>query len=841
MRRREAVLFLVSAGVLAYEVVLVRAFSIGQWYHFAYMVISIALLGFGASGTLLAALARGQSPPGTGPAASQAAGAGWFALFAVLFALALPISFALAQKVPFDPFLIVWDRRQWFYLGCYYLVLFVPFFAAATVIGLALITESDESPRLYFYNLVGSAAGAALAVGLLEVAPAERALLAIGGLAGGAAVLALLDLVTLPGERRRRLGAVTALTAMTTLTLYFAARPPAVRLSQYKGLSYALNLPEARVLSTRSSAMSRVDVVASPAIRHAPGLSLLAPPEAATPPQLGLFVDAETAGAITAFAGDTRKLAYLDWMSTAAPYFAREDSRRVCVLGAGGGAGVLLALRHGAQQVDAVELDANVVKLLGETFRDFSGALYARPGVRVHRAEARAFLEAAPGAWDVIDISLVDSFAAAAVGLGAVSESYLYTQEAFETFLRHLGPGGLLAVTRWVRMPPRDELKLLATAIAALERMDLRPAERLVLVRSWATATLLVKREPFTATELAALRRWAEERLFDTVYFPGIRPGESNRFNVLERDSYAEAVGALLAGSARREEFFRDYAFFLRPATDDRPYFFHFFRWRALPLMLSTVGAAWIPFAEWGYLILVATLAQAALLGVLFIVLPLALLRRHAALGKSIPPRPPPGWGARLPVLVYFLALGIGYLFVEMALIQRLVFFLANPVYAVAVVLAGLLLVSGLGSGWAAKRLREGSSATRLACLAALAVGVTAVVYAIGLRAVLNHLLGWPLAARMGIAFAVMLPLAAMGMPFPLALRHLGRTHAELLPWAWAINGCASVVATSLATLLALSAGLVAVLVAAAGCYVAAALCSQLVERSVEKARGASF
>ena len=173
--------------------------------------------------------------------------------------------------------------------------------------------------------------------------------------------------------------------------------------------------------------------------------------------------------------------------------------------------------------------------------------------------------------------------------------------------------------------------------------------------------------------------------LFDTAYFPGIAPGEGNRFNVLARDSYAQAADALLAGGARREEFFRDYAFFLRPATDDRPYFFHFFRWRALPMMLSTVGLAWIPFVEWGYLILVATLIQAALLGGLFIVLPLVLLRHRAAPAEATLPRPPSGWGARPQVLVYFLALGIGYLFVEMALIQRLVFFLANPIYAVAV------------------------------------------------------------------------------------------------------------------------------------------------------------
>lgn len=845
MRRREAALLLVSAGVLAYQVLLVRAFSIGQWYHFAYMVISIALLGFGASGTVLAALERRRTKLAVQNLRARAAGTGWFALSTTLFALAVPVSFAVAQKIPFDPFLIVWDRRQLLYLGCYYLVLFVPFFMAAGAIGLALITESDQCPRLYSYNLVGSGAGAALAVGLLEVAPVELAVLAVGALAQGAAVLALLDAASpLVEPRSRRLGAAVGLAAMAALTLTYSRHPPTVRLSQYKGLSYALNLPEARLVAQRSSPLGRVDVVASPAIRHAPGLSLVTPPEAAMPPQLGLYVDAETAGAITAFDGNTSKLAYLDWMTPAAPYFVRQDSPRglrVCVLGAGGGGGVLLALRHAARQVDAVELDAKVLELVRRTFRDFSGMLYDQPEVRVHRAEARGFMEAASGTWDVIELSLVDSFAAAAVGVGAVGENYLYTRESFETYLRHLRPHGLLVVTRWVRLPPRDELKLFATAVAALERMGLRPAERLVLVRSWATATLLVKKQPFTALELAALRRWAAQCLFDTAYFPGIAPGEGNRFNVLERDYYFETGGAILAGGARREQFFRDSAFYLRPATDDRPYFFHFFRWRALPLMLGAVGAAWIPFVEWGYLILVATLMQAALLGAVLIALPLVLLRRGSGANDSTPASPPSGHRAQLWVLVYFLALGLGYLFVEMALIQRLVFFLANPIYSVAVVLAGLLLVSGLGSGWAARRLRKGSSAARLASFAALGVAATATLYAFGLRGVLSPLLGWPLAARMGVAFAVMLPLTTMGIPFPLALRYLGRTNAELLPWAWAINGCASVVATSLATLLALGAGLVAVLVGAAVCYVVAALVARQWEEKPPAGRALQF
>lgn len=814
MRRRATILFLVSAAVLAYEVVLVRAFSIGLWHHFAYMVISVALLGFGASGTLLAILDRRN-----GLLARSVSGgkAGWLAGSAVLFAVTLPLSFTVTQKIPFDPFLIIWDRQQLLYLGCYYVVLFVPNFAAATVIGLALITESDQSPRLYCYNLVGSAAGAVLAVSFLETASVEQTVLVVTALAQGAAIFALLDLLALRGAPRHRSFAAVAFLIMAGLTLYFLGHPPAVRLSQYKGLSYALNLPGARLLATRSSAISRVDVVASPAIRQAPGLSLVTPHEAAIPPQLALFVDAESAGAVTAFENNTNALGYLDWMSTAAHYFARSDSPRVCVLGAGGGASVLLALRHGAQHVDAVELDANVMQLVRETFRDFSGALYERAEVHLHRDEGRAFLEASRTQWDVIDISLVDSFAAAAVGMGAVNESYLYTQEAFETYLRHLRPGGVLAVTRWIRTPPRDELKLFATAIVALERMNLPPADRLVLVRSWATATLLVKREPFTAAELTSLRRWAEERLFDTAYYPGMTAGEGNRFNVLARDTYAEAAESLLASGARRDEFFRQHPFYLQPATDDRPYFFHFFRWRALPFMLSTAGLSWIPFVEWGYLILVATLIQAVLLSVFLIGLPLALLRRGEA------GRPPSRWGTRVLILAYFLALGIGFMFVEMALIQRLVFFLANPIYAVAVVLAGLLLVSGLGSGWAAQLLRRGWSTRRLACWAALAVAATAIVYAFGLRTALMPLFRWPLGVRMVVAFAVTLPFAAMGMLFPLGLRHLGGAHAELLPWAWAINGCASVVATSLATLVALATGLLVVLIAAAACYLIAA------------------
>jgi hypothetical protein len=796
------------------------------------MVISIALLGFGASGTLLSVLDRRAKNAGTAQRL-RAVQSVWFSLSAVVFAVALPGSFWLTQHIPFEPFLMIWDRRQLLYLGYFYLTLFFPFFAAATAIGLALTSESENCPRLYAFNLVGASAGALLAVGLLSVTPVPWALFGVVILSEAGAALALLD-ASPPVERgRRRLFNTVSVTIMVIVTATYVFDPPSIRLSEYKGLSYALNLPQARVVAELSSALGQVDVVASPAIREAPGISLATPAEAALPRQLGLYLDADTAGPITAFDGDISKLGYLDWSTTAAPYFALQPSTsdlHVCVLGAGGGTSVLLALRHRAQLVDATELNPNVVELLRGELRDFAGSLYDRPEVQVHRAEARAFVQTAQANWDVIDISLVDSFAGSAMGVGAVGESYLYTREAFETYLKHLRPDGILAATRWVRMPPRDELKLFATAVDALERMGLRAPERLVLIRSWATVTLLVKTYPFTINELATLRHWAEDRLFDTSYFPGIHGDQQNRFNLLERDYYAEAISSILAQGQPREQFFAHYVFDLEPATDRRPYFFHFFRWRSLSLVLGEFRRLSISFSELGYLILIATLLQAAVLAVLLTMSPLAILTRGSVLADPLVAKSESGRTPRLRILFCFLGLGLGYLFVEMALIQQLVFFLANPIYAVAVVLAGLLFISGLGSARAARQLRNGTSSMRLAFIAALVVSGTFGVYAFAMHPIFMTLLGLPLPARMIVALTVMAPLAAMGMPFPLVLYRLGQTHKELLPWAWAVNGCASVVASPLATLLALGAGLPAVMLAASLCYSVTAIIVLTVE-----------
>jgi spermidine synthase len=447
-----------------------------------------------------------------------------------------------------------------------------------------------------------------------------------------------------------------------------------------------------------SSPLGLISVVSSPTIpfRHVPGLSLAATTE--PPAQLGVFTDGDGPSVITAFDGRLEPLAYLDATTSAAPYHLL-DRPRVLVLGAGGGADVLQAAALGARAIDGVELDGNIIGLVRNRHRDFAGDLYRRPEVRVHRAEARAFVAGSPDRWDLIQIPLLDSLGAAAAGVHSLSESYVYTVEAFRAYLRHLRPGGVIAITRWLKLPPRDALKLFATARAALAAEGARrPETQLALLRGWNTTTLLVKQSPFTDADLEALGRFAEARFFDLAYAPGLDRGEANRFNLLDQPFFHDGAAAL-AGPGR-DDFIGRYKFDIRPTRDDRPYFSDFFRWRSLPEILDLRARGSVALLEWGYPILFATLAQAAALSALLILLPLRFL-----------PRSGEPTAARWRILIYFTALGLAFLFIEIAFIQRFTLFLGHPLYAVAVVLAAFLIFAGAGSG--GRRHRSGGDRHR--------------------------------------------------------------------------------------------------------------------------------
>jgi len=708
-----ATVFLVSAAVLAYQIVLMRMFSIAQWHHFASMIISIALLGFGLSGTVLS-LWREQLRRGLG----------WCV---VGFVLSVPICTWLAQQIPFTALLIVWQPRQVLGLLVIDLVLLIPFTFGALVIGLALARAREERTvgRVYAINLFGSG---------------------IGAIAG--------------------------------LALCFLPLP--VKISEYKGLSMALAMAGARTVWTAYHPLGRVDVVESPALRVEPGLSLAY--TGPMPTQQVVFVDADGGSAL-----DKGPIDYTDWLPSAASYAVRV-AQKVLVIGVGGGTELRQALRHNAADVVGVEMHPDVARLAAE------GA----PAANVRVSEGRAFIRHSREHYDVVQISLLDSIGTSATGIGAANESYLYTVEALEEFIEHLTPDGVLCITRWLKTPPRDELRLFATTVDALERLQVtEPAGQLIFVRGWATGTLLVKRSPFTNDEIAHVRRWADERLFDVDYFPGVAAVDVNRHNVMNEPTYFLAAQQLLFGD--REQFFREYLFNVRPVTDDRPYFFHFFRWKTAPHLLRTMGREWLPFVEWGYVVLVATLLQATIASVILIGLPLWFGRQR-------------GEGIRA-VFIYFACLGLGFMFLEIMMLQKFTLFLGNPLYAATVVVATFLVFAGLGASQVGRRVR-GATWPAVSIVALLAAE------SVGLPVLFRLLLASSDVVRVMASILVLAPLAfCMGMMFPLGL---DKTPAPLVPWAWGVNGCLSVIGVVLASVLAMDFGFTAVLVTAAALYACA-------------------
>src|SRR5262245_27985747 len=468
-----------------------RLFSITQWHHFAYMMISVALLGYGVAGSCVTILRTRLEPHLESV----------FAWSAALFGATAAVSFFIAQYVPFNALEFLWDWSQPFWLLVIYLVLLVPFFSAAVCVCLMFTRFGARAGRIYSFDLLGAAAGSLGLVALLFAVPPLAALGWVSASALAAATLVSLSL-------RPRAPMAAAQFVLLGLALIWALSSPlgALRISPYKELSQTLQVMGTRIVAQTSSPLGLLTVVESPEVpfRYAPGLSLSAPSE--PPAQLALFTDGEGLSAIVRYHGTRRPLVYLDYLTSAAAFHLLQRPR-VLVLGSGAGSDVLQALYHSASMIEAVELNPGVIDLVQDRFGAFSGQPYSQPQVRLHLGEARGFIAATDNRYDLIQIALVDAFGASSAGLYALSESYLYTVESLQAYLARLVPGGYLSITRWVSLPPRDTLKLTGMAALALERDGVSdPGQRLALIRGWRTATLLIKHGDLAQADIAALK-----------------------------------------------------------------------------------------------------------------------------------------------------------------------------------------------------------------------------------------------------------------------------------------------------------------------------------------------
>jgi len=794
-----------AAATLLLESALTRLLAVAQYYHFAFLVISLALLGFGASGTYLSLVRRSRPLDQLLPLA----GAG--------FALSTAIAYAVVNGLPFDSYSIAWERRQILFFVLYYLALAVPFFCSGVAIGAALAAADGQSHRIYAANLFGSGIGALLAPFALGAT----------GVPGAILVSAMIGLVAVFTGRRdgrgwprvRGLAAGIECAGVAGLLLLGllnagARAPMGLTLSPYKGLAQALRYPGATDVYQRWNAVSRADVIVDAGTRMLPGLSYAY--AGVPPPQAGLSLDAGAPTPVTLIAPEA--FAAADYLPEALAFELR-PAATVLALEPGGGLGVLQALATGGAA--GVPTSRSVTAVVGNPLErqaagyaaGVAGAadVYRHPRVTTVIESPRAFLRRDRTAYDLVVFSLTDAFKPLTSGAYSLGETYNLTVEAFDDALGRLGPGGMLVTTRWMQTPPSESLRLVATLATALARRGVTPAaDRLVAYRGIQTITVLAKPDGWTAEELARARDFVATRRYDLVWAPDIRPDEVNRTNRMPEPADYLAIREFFAASDPRA-FYAAYPYAIQPATDDRPFFFHFFKWQQTPEVLATLGRTWQPFGGSGYFVLLALLALVLVLSAALIVTPLLFGRPRgvAATGRRVA-------HLRWRGLGYFGCLGVAFLFVEIPLIQRWILLLGYPTYAFTAVVLSLLLFSSLGS-----LLTRARWLPRRAALAAL-VGL-AVAAALLMGRLTDSVLGWPFWMRSVAAVLGLAPLGVlMGLPFPLGLAWLEEAAPGLVPWAWAVNGSASVLASVLAAMLALSYGFTAVLLLGALCYAAA-------------------
>jgi hypothetical protein len=806
-------LFLTALGTLLLEILLTRVLSVVMWYHFTFAVISVALLGI-AAGALQCYRRFPPSGAGrrSGEAFSQAVGSG-LNLFSV--AVALPIGlmtfFIETPTFSFGGAVL---------LLAYFAACAAPFYASGYVTAVIFRLGSNRVSSLYAFDLLGGALGCLLAIPLLNYLGGIRSLLLVSVLTASASAL-----LALGAQARQRSIWPLATVAVFLAVMGLQTWSGKLDLRTVKVGAREEMRPVLEVKWNSHSRLAMLDYFDPSKKSIVPFLAwgLSDRYQGWLPRQYLITIDGASETPVTELQGDIRDHEYLAWDITSLPYHLRPGGKTL-VVGAGGGRDLLTALWFGSKEITGVELNQGIVDWVRGPYAEFAGRLYSRPEVRIVVDDGRNFVRAAPETFDVVQISMIDTFAATAAGAYTLSENNLYTLQAFEEYLDHLSDSGILSINRFFLDPPQQTLRIVTLAREALEgRGASEPARHIVVVRKrWAlgdNGLVMIKKTPFTEQETKQIRNLCATRAFEPVALPGEEL--ENPFTAYLQE-------------ADPERFYRAYPFDVRPATDDQPFFFNTFKVAAFADSLRLRDRI-EPFRVYNFdavfiLFVLLVLAAAALL--LFVFVPLLRSNaesrmRNAECSAAIPHSafPIPHSSCRLPLrqLVYFICVGLGFILVEVVLIQRLHLYLGHPVYSLAVTLVSLLTFSGLGSAWTT-RWADG----RLGRSVIVACGATLLLIVAheGLWPLfLSRTLGMPLPARVALAALSLLPIGlSMGMPYPLGLRAVSGKHPDGLPWVWAVNAAASVLGSILAFALAMAFGFRVVLLLGGLCYAGALL-----------------
>ncbi len=811
---------LTSASLLIAELALTRIFSVTMYYHFAFLAISIALFGLSASGVWVFIARRSFAPRET---------LSLLACSVFALALAILVSSAFLTRIRVG---LTYSPTNLFLMVAIYLLAALPFFAGGTVLAFALSRLRKDVTVVYGADLLGAAAGCLLLVPLINLVGAPGALLAAAALSGLAAIC-----FAPSASRRQIVGAVGALAVCSVA----AAVTGVLQLDIRDAKGHVGD----NVVFSKWNSFSRVAVYG----RSHGDWALSTSYHGGKPDSRFMDIDSAASTPILRFNGRLDEVEYLKFDLTALAHYLFTDPHlkpwaapvngatateqpgvgsmtsasppggglspvapyRALVIGPGGGRDLLSALVFGAEKIDGIEVNPIIATdVMNGAFRDFSGSIYQHPRVHIAIDDGRSFIRRSPERYDLIQASLVDTWAATAAGAYTLTENSLYTVEAFDDYLDHLTPNGVLTITRWVF----DGLRLISLAQEACLERGLDAAKHLAVVQHGRLVNVILKRTPFSPREIEILRLAAAQLKFDALYIPQPPSHDVTSPIPVQTDRERENEYRSLILSDNRPAFYDRYVIDVRPVRDDRPFFFHTTKLRnQLP---QAFGRSML-FGN-GLSALLTLMGISAVLVILCIIGPLALTAGTPGHGWA-------GW------LAYFSALGAGFMLIEVALLQRFVLLLGHPVYSLAVTLTSLLVGTGLGS-LLSRRIPDASVRRG----AWSAIGGVILVCAIGAWLLPGFIsLAMPLSrgARILMTVVLLVPTGILlGIPLPSGLRLLAARAPAVVPWAWGLNGACSVVGTTFAVFLAMNWGFSVALLVAAATYAAAALTLLILART---------
>jgi hypothetical protein len=766
-------LFLLSMATLTFELLLTRIFSVTLWNNYAFVAVSLAMFGLTAGAVFVHVLPNIFRPERTWAHASASS------LLTGIWAIA-SLEFHRSIRVPPDLSLAALPL-----LGATYLISSIPFFFSSIAISLVLTRFPPQISRLYAADLCGAALGCILLSFVLQASDGPTAVYVTAAIAGAAAIAFALD-GKLKSLTRISSIATVAASAFVLLNIFLiqSGKESLVR------LDWAKDSDEVRPLYERWNSYSRVRVWDKSHGSQLPvgwGFSSKIPDQWRGS-SLALDIDASAATTLTKFDGDLNQLGYLAWDITNLAHQVKSGSD-VLIIGSGGGRDILSSLYFHEKSVTGVEMNQAVYQAATGTFGNYTGHLDQRSNVRIVNDEARSYLARTPEKYDLIQLSLVDTWAATAAGAFVLSENALYTTEAWNIYLSRLRPGGMISVSRWYSHDkPYEVPRLAALAAQSLrEHGATRPQDHIVIAfniepaqsKTAGVATLLASIDPFTPEELSRLNAAAAQRGFHILFSP-LECHDDLLRTVITADNIALATDDLPVN--------------LVPPTDNKPFFFD----NSRPAKLFGGGFSPGAHMQGALTILLGLLGVVIVFSAIFILTPLGI---HSARADNRAPKP------RLRPTCYFALIGVAFMTVEIAQMQRLLVLVGHPAYSLTVVLFSLLISSGIGS-FSTARIND-ENLFRLARLRMLGLIATLIILGVLSPILIESFQSAATPMRLGIALALLLPAGFfMGMAFPIGMKWASANDADHTAWLWGVNGAASVCASVLAVIISMASGI---------------------------------